>query len=444
MDYLVVGSIAIAGNKITKRPIILRELDFKEGDTIRVATIEERFKKNRNQVYNTRLFNEVVLKIEGLKNHLVDVLIEVEERWYIFPAPIFEIADRNFNDWWNTHHRDLRRTHYGGFVEIQNFRGRKEKLKLLAQFGYTQKFNMGYDIPYIDKRRQWGINVSGSYSNNREIFYKDSLNRQVFFSVGENFMRTRLRAGVGVNHRPDIQHFHNFSIDYYYNTIADTVAQINHNYFLDGRTIQHYAQLSYTFTEDKRDIAVYPKKGHYFRANFTQLGFPIWGDKLNISALYATYTRYQPLGKHWFGVANVRGKVSLPLRQPYFNQQGNMGYGSSYLRGYEYEVISGQAFGMLRTAMRYQLFDRKFKNDFLKIRQLRTIPMALYLKTYAECGYVHDQYYYEQNPLTNTLLGSTGLGIDMITFYDWFFSLEYSLTLQRRAGFFVSFGLNFD
>ncbi|MGB3014269.1 MAG: hypothetical protein WBB41_06595, partial [Candidatus Nanopelagicales bacterium] len=27
-DYLVVGKIAIAGNKITKRPIILRELDF--------------------------------------------------------------------------------------------------------------------------------------------------------------------------------------------------------------------------------------------------------------------------------------------------------------------------------------------------------------------------------------------------------------------------------
>jgi hypothetical protein len=151
-----------------------------------------------------------------------------------------------------------------------------------------------------------------------------------------------------------------------------------------------------------------------------------------------------PLGKHWFGVVNTRAKISLPLKQPYYNQQGNMGYGSSYLRGYEYDVISGQAFGLLRTAMRYQLFDKKFRNDLIKIRQLRTIPMAVYLKTYAELGYVHDQYYYEYNPLTNILLGSTGIGVDVLTFYDWFFGLEYSLTLQKKHGLFVSFGLNFD
>ena len=443
-DYLVVGKIAIAGNKITKRPIILRELDFKEGDTIRVANLEGRFKKNRNQIYNTTLFNDVALKIEGLKNNLVDVLVEVEERWYIFPAPIFEIADRNFNEWWNTHNRDLRRTQYGGFIEVKNFRGRKEKLKLWAQFGYTQKFDIGYDIPYLDKRRRVGMNVFASYANNREIFYQDSLNKQVFFRVGESFMRTRFKTGFGINFRPDIQHNHNWNVAFYRNTIADTVAIINPDYFLNAQTRQHYTQFSYTFTEDKRDIAVYPKSGHFFRANFTQIGLPLLGDNVNITALYANYTQYMPLGKRWFGVVNTRAKISLPLKQPYYNQQGNMGYGSSYLRGYEYDVISGQAFGLLRTAMRYQLFDKKFRNDLIKIRQLRTIPMAVYLKTYAELGYVHDQYYYEYNPLTNILLGSTGIGVDVLTFYDWFFGLEYSLTLQKKHGLFVSFGLNFD
>ena len=34
IDYYIIKTIEISGNKVTKRPIILRELTFQEGDTI--------------------------------------------------------------------------------------------------------------------------------------------------------------------------------------------------------------------------------------------------------------------------------------------------------------------------------------------------------------------------------------------------------------------------
>lgn len=442
--YIVIKNINIKGNKVTKRPIILREMTFHSGDTVRLEELEKTFKQNRNNIYNTRLFNDVSLKIEQLKENIADIIVNVEERWYIFPAPIFEIADRNFNEWWNTHNRDLKRTQYGMFLGIDNFRGRKERVKLLAQFGYTQKFDVSYSIPYIDKKRQIGLNPFVSFSNNREIYYTTQDNKQVFFSDNEKMMRSRFKAGINLTYRPNIHESHNGSITYFYNTIADTVAKINPDYFLNGQTTQQYVQFFYSFTDDHRDIAAYPRSGYFLRAQVAQLGVPAIFSDISITSLYASYTRYIPLGKRWFGIANARGKLSFPAIQPYFNQQGGMGYGSSSLRGYEYSVIDGQMFGLLRTAMRYELLNKKFKNNIIKARQFRTIPLAIYLKTYAETGYVRDAYYYETNPLTNVLLGSTGLGIDVLSVYDWLCSLEYSVNLQGQHGFFISFSLNYD
>lgn len=443
-SYLIVSNILIKGNKLTKKPIILREMDFAPGDTLWVANLEETLERNRNQIYNTRLFNDVNIKISEQHANQILLSIDVEERWYILPAPIFELADRNFNEWWVTHQRSLKRTEYGFLFVHENFRGRKELLKMLVQLGFTRKVELSYVIPFIDRQRKTGINPFLSYVTNREVQYTTISNKQQFFRDEEQILRMKFKGGIGITRRPNIRTTHNLNLTYFYNTIADTLAKLNPNYFLEGKTRQQYLLARYEFTEDRRNIIAYPLKGYFFWFQAAKAGMGV-GSDVNQLWLSAKYTHYQPLGTHWYASASIRGKVSFPTIQPYFNQEG-LGFGGNNLRGYEYYVIDGQHYAMLRTTLKYEVLKFKFTNPlFKKLTQFRTIPFAAYLKTYAETAYVRDNFYNRLNPLTNAWLASGGIGLDIFTLYDKVFSLEYSINrYDRKGGLFISFGLIYD
>ncbi len=444
-DFVIVHAISVSGNKRTKAPIIFRELDFEEGDTLSRASIPEILKESRDQVYNTRLFNEVKLEQEEKAGNLLNLHILVEERWYIYPVPVLELVDRNFNVWWNGtdggKKRDLSRTVYGFRFDHENFRGRKEELIFTAQFGYTKKFELYYKIPFINRRQKTGLSPFISYIMNREIDFLAS-NHQLQLYEHDRYARRRFRTGLAVNHRHDIHQNHYFQAAYYNNFIADTIAQMNPKYLLDQRTRQQYFFLSYVFTADFRDIRAYPLKGDYFRLQASKMGVGIFND-INLFLAVLNYSHYFKWNEHFYTVANVRARTSFPSRQPYFNR-GGLGFGADFVRGYEHYVIDGQHFGMFRTAFKYKLLDIKFTNPIIKADQFKTIPFAIFLKTYGELGYVRDKFAGELQPLANKPLIGTGLGIDIFTMYDSVISLEYSFNGERERGFFVAFSVNYD
>ncbi|PZR24347.1 MAG: hypothetical protein DI538_28210, partial [Azospira oryzae] len=110
---LTLNRVLIIGNKITRDQIILRELTMKPGDTITAKHLQATLQRDRNKIYNLRLFNTVSIRLLQLSNTTIDFLIEVDERWYTFPIPIFELSDRNFNEWWQNYHHDFSRVNYG-------------------------------------------------------------------------------------------------------------------------------------------------------------------------------------------------------------------------------------------------------------------------------------------------------------------------------------------
>ena len=73
--------------------------------------ISERIQRSEENLHNTSLFNSIKITWLQEKDN-VTFYILVTERWYIFPLPIFEIAERNFNVWWQT--KDFSRVIYGG------------------------------------------------------------------------------------------------------------------------------------------------------------------------------------------------------------------------------------------------------------------------------------------------------------------------------------------
>jgi len=440
--YSIIADISLSGNKHTKKHIVFRELDFEVGDTLQSAKLTEIIEENRNQIFNTKLFNEVRIEVVKEEHNLIFLHIEVTERWYIFPLPVFELTDRNFNVWWKDYNHDLSRTEYGLRFYHYNFRGRKEFLKVTMQFGFTKKYELEYVLPFIDKARKIGAYYKVSYILNRELPFRNIGNRQEFYRHEAGFAQKRFKISLGSSFRPNIHNNHRLYLDYHHNNIVDTLAQLNPDYFLEGRTQQSLLRLAYNYTKDQRDIAAYPLSGNYFSLEFVQSGVGIFGE-IGMSAITANYTQYTSLGNDFYALGNVKAKLSFPEQQPFFNQRG-LGFDLDYLRGYEFYVIDGQSFAMLRTAFKYKLWHTKFRNPLLKAEQFSTIPLTVYLKTYGELGYVKDDYYKDTNLLSNQLLKSAGLGIDISTFYDLVASLEYTRNGLNDWGFYVSFGLNYD
>ena len=98
-----VRNIIITGNKKTKTQIILREIPFKSGDQYLLQDLVKKFEVARRQLMNTTLFNEVVVALKSFDGFDVDVLVELRERWYLFPLPYLKTVD-NLDRWVNQYH----------------------------------------------------------------------------------------------------------------------------------------------------------------------------------------------------------------------------------------------------------------------------------------------------------------------------------------------------
>jgi outer membrane protein assembly factor BamA len=437
-QYVIVNHIIIEGNVKTKEEMILRELDIASGDTLHTASAELTLLRNKNKIFNTNLFVTVDLNVLKIDKNAAYLLIKVTERWYIFPMIIFELADRNFNEWWVERGRSFSRVNYGFRVAHKNFRGRGEQVRATAQFGFTKRFEVGYSIPYLDRAQKTGIGFDVSFAQNKSVAFETQAHKLEYID-SESVLRSRFNVGVRLTRRNKYYSFHTLEAKYNDSRIADTLAALNPDYFLKGRTRQQFVRLAYTLTIDRRDIGAYPLRGHYFAATLAQSGITPQED-LHMTVLAADVSLYRPLSSKYFWTASLRGKVSSPEQQPFFNIRG-FGYGQDYVRGYEYYVVDGQNYGLAKLTFKRELFNTQLNvAEYMPFRQFQTIPMALYLKVYGDAGYVRNKIYTaEDNFLANTMLYGYGIGLDFVTFYNTVFRVDFSMNRQQQTGFFFHF-----
>ena len=77
------------------------------------------------------------------------IIITVKERWYTFPWPYVELADRSLNVWLHTYNADLRRLSYGVYFVQENLTGRSDNLEVKAIAGFTRQLTAEYTTPYL-------------------------------------------------------------------------------------------------------------------------------------------------------------------------------------------------------------------------------------------------------------------------------------------------------
>ncbi len=433
-DTLSIEAIRIRGNKKTKAYVILRELPFQAGDCLYAPEFEGLLELSRTQLNNTSLFSLIEVRDSVVAPERIFVLIDVIERWYIFPSPVFELADRNINVWFSQFNADINRINFGIATTFYNLSGNYDELNSILQWGFTPKVELEYIRPYIAKSPRHGFSVMGSYSVNRQVPYINTGDREEFVTL-EDFSLTRFRILGRYLRRNGAFQFHSTELKYNYNSIKDTIAQLNPDFFLDGRLRQQFITLSYTYLYNRVDARAYPLKGIYSTFTLRKIGIGLFGDLDQWSAIVRHNQYFEgPLG--FYAAYQLIGKTTVGQEHPYHNLEG-LGFCQDLVRGYELYAIDGQDYAVVKTNLKRKLFSVNIPNPLKKKSAYSGIPFALYLKAYGDAGYVNDRFYTQGNPLTNSLMVGGGLGLDFVTFYDWVFRMEYSFNRLGEKGLFL-------
>lgn len=434
-----VNSIYIIGNEKTEKDIILRELDFVTNYYYEWDTFLGILKADQAKIFNLRLFNEVEITPLIIGDEEIEVLISVKERWYILPSVIFELADRNFAEWWTNQSRDWSRVNYGAKITHANVGGRNEKFRFSGQLGFTKGLEIIYSKPYIDRKQKHGLSFQLNYADQKTLPIASRFNRQVFFT-GENeeVLRKNFSTALRYTYRKTFYNFHLLTIGYNVTWINPLVLEKRPDYFLQPGTQLNYSFFQYSFRHDKRDNIAYATKGELLQLTVTKYGL-IGREKLNELEINVTANRYLPLTDRIHFATGLTAGWFMSPNQPYTLVRG-IGYSPNFIRGYELNVIEGQQLLVQKNSLRYRLVQTSFDlSKAINNDQFNMLPLSIYLSGNFDQGAVRDRNRITENlALTNQYLFGYGAGIDLVTGYDAVFRFEYSVTNQGVGNFFFN------
>lgn len=437
-----IGEIQFKGNRVTKDHIIFREIIFAKGDTLTGTVFTASLSQSRQNLLNTALFNfvDVELSVRTAEIETVDVIFHFIERWYIWPVPVVEMGDRNFNEWWET--RDFGRLNYGFFLNHNNFRGRRELLQTTILMGYSQTIALLYQNPNINQSQTAGLGFSILYNRKRETLYATRDDKPAFYNSPDNYAVSSLSANMLFYYRPHIHESHSLRVQYIHLQISDTMLILNPGYFTSNVDRPYFLSLIYEYRSDHRNLKYYPTAGYYFDLLIAKhgLGF-LQNNDLNVLNVSLNYKKYTGLHPRWYLLAGAGAKMSFAARRPYILNP-SLGYMYDFVRGYEYYMINGRYTGLLKTNLKYQLMAPRIINlSFIPTEKFSKLHLSLYLGIHSDLGYVHEPEINNGfgNRLPNTLLWGNGIGLDVVTYYDRVLRLEYSVNRLGEHGLFVHF-----
>jgi outer membrane protein assembly factor BamA len=425
----VVRDIIITGNNKTRPKTILRELPFHENEEYPLNQIVEKFYEAKKRLMNTGLFHDVVVSLKSLQGYDVYVSIEVKERWYVFPVPVVKAVDKSFHQWYKEG-MSMDHVIYGVNTDLNNFTGRNDKFSVSVINGYVKQVAIQYRGIYLDKNLRWSTNAGVAFGGNKEVNYMTMYNKTVPFKDNDQFVRSYMRSFVELSYRRAIKTRHTFGIAYNYETYADTIFKLNPHF--SNRHVLRYPELSYKMTYFDVDFIPYPTKGLATEITVRKKGL---NDPMNIWQLNAKESITWPVGHSAYFNLRMVGMLKLPFNQPY-NTQQFLGTDDQFLQGYEDYVIDGVAGGYTKATLAKQVINTHLNFSSQKFRSIYNIPFRLYLKAFVNTGYVHNP-----NPgindLTNKMLYSYGVGMDIVTFTDFVIKLEWSFNQLGENGVYL-------
>ena len=435
-SVFTINSITTVGNKITKDKIILRELEFTVGNKVTNVKLDSLIIKSKQNLLNKSLFNFVTITKSTL-GYNCNIIVSVTERWYVWPIPILQFADRNINTWINK--QDLSRINYGIDLRIDNFRGLMENLNIVAQGGYDVVLAFRWSIPYITKNQVFGMGFAGGIQLNHEIAYQTIDNKEQYYKSENSYAQKIKFAATNLTFRPEYNYSFGVSLGFNQYVFQDTILRLNPD-FAGKETMYNYFNINIGAKIDFRDYKPYPLNGYYFDIRISKKGLGIFNDDINYFSVGANFDQYVHIYNRWYFAYNFGAKfTNQNTRSPFFIKTG-LGYHPITIRGYELYVVNGQKIGKFKSNIKFEIVPRKtFNINWIKTTKFSEVFFEVYANIFFDVAYVEDIYTQRTNPLSNQLLWSTGVGFDLVTYYDLVLRLELSLNKQKQTNVFISF-----
>lgn len=441
ISKVIINKININGNKKTKKNIITRELSFKEGQEFDKEKILSIINEDKRKIINTNLFNEVNINIRLLPNNKefqkADIDIDVIESFYWIPSILFELSDRNFNDWWQNFDHDINRINYGLGLTQYNLTGKSDEFEMTFRLGFIKEFYASYYIPYLSKKQKGGLKFNVNYINYDHLEFNTE-NYIPLFYKSENSLKKHLITSVEYSHRESFYNYHFFELKHNNINLNDSIFILNTNYFSEIiNSDLGYLSLSYEFDRDFRDFKNYPLEGFRLNVNVEKDGLGILGrlNKLKFRIYYSNYIKLKNNNYYSFNLSSMISSKN----QPYFIYEY-----TDNLRGYEKYLIHGHSNIIFKNTFKKQMFSTTIsRNNDNYFRRIKNIPFKIYGKVFFDSGYVW-KYDLSQNNLNlnNKYLYSYGIGFDFVTIKNLSFSSE--LSRNNKKTYNVSFKVGAD
>jgi outer membrane protein assembly factor BamA len=438
-DSLTVGEIIVKGNYVTSKRVIYRELDFKLNDLVLRGEVEFRKQTSINNLTKTSLFNFVEISIEETQGNSLIIIVNLTERWFIWPNLYLNQTDRNFSEWWRT--KDLAKLEYGIGLKINNFRGTAESVMLNYHIGNFTKYELDYRGIYIDKAKRHSFSVLASYSAQNILTWNIGSNKEEILKESHKLLKSTVLSII-YSYRKGYFNTHSVLFGYADFKIADTILLLNPSYLGLNKHEQRYFNLEYKFTRDTRDSRIYPKTGCLISAAINRRGLGILQDEYNAVDLNIQLYSYWKLKKRLYLASGVWYDSNITDKYAFLSQTG-LGY-LQFVRGYEYYAINGNNALLFKSLVKYELLPMKVINlsiwPIRRLHQFNRVPIEVYVNLFFDGGYVSDKfetYKTYDNTLVKKMMYGTGAGIDFITYYDKVLRLDYSFNAMGERGLFI-------
>ena len=435
---ICISEIRISGNKQTKDFTIMRELPFRLGDIMPEDKFIHQLQIATEHLNNTSLFNYV--EIDYMPDSLdrddcisCIITISVEERWYYWPQVSLKLEDRNLSNW--IHEKNFNRITIGWGMRVYNVFGMRHKFTISNYFGFEKGFRVGYYNIALDKERtqMLGFNFSALYNKTLNLFTEN--NKVIYMKDPNNFLDKTYGGAINYSYRPEIRTVHSFDIGYERTNLRDTVLMLNKDYWGTDNLINNTFSLSYNFSYEHRDYVAYPTKGYFISSGLIgktadNMNF-LYGE-LNLKLQY-----YKDMSSRWFWSSRVNSGITFKNKHAHIYDR-HVGYDDKIITGYDYYVVDGQNYMILNNDIRYLVMPKKIFNlmPSKKSTKFSKIHFSLYARLCYDIGYVHNDYKLNSNTLANTFLWGSGLGLDLVTYYDIILNCSYAINKMGEGAFY--------
>ncbi|MCX6149946.1 MAG: BamA/TamA family outer membrane protein [Ignavibacteriales bacterium] len=407
-----VDSIRLVGNEITKDEIILRELNFKIGDMISRKDL----RYNEERIYSLGLFNHVrTAQLD--EDNLSKIIITVEESWYIWPLPLIDFRDNDFNKFT-----------YGMNLLYKNFRGMNETISCVLAFGYDPFYILSYYNPWFIKKQNISLSFGISYN---KILNKSPL---AFTSYGGQFEYKYLSAYINIGKRFNLFNEAYLFFGYDYVEIPKKVDGL-----ITGSEdrIDRIPKIGLTYIFDSRNLKQFPDSGIYTNVNYTQKGFGV--NKIYYSSFSLNFITYNKV------VGNLTSKLRFSSRFTFgktipFYDNSFLGVGDK-IRGHYQEISEGHNRYLVSAELKYPII-----RDFYFSIKLPWIPqeltsyrLAVYGNLFGDNGATQ----FHQDGIRIKELSGYGAGLIFLFLPYNIFRATYALNEYKKGEWIFELGFSF-